>query len=249
MKTSSARLQKYDFCERAFFFRYQLSEFEIDPEISEQIQQINSSTPANLASFQLKREYIRSYFYNREFKTHERKRDLAERGYFKDLDLKTVDTISREAEIFQENDVFKTTETCFVKHVATEEIESFSLEEHKVLGNIDIAWYDRSGVNIICLNSKQNQEDKLNFMLCFALRELKATPDKINLGLLSFSHNEWFTTWQPINWDSYQTYVDRILCFSPKTELQQCSASQDLIKCNSCEYLSICESFSDRLDR
>ncbi|MCM8533786.1 MAG: hypothetical protein NE330_21665 [Lentisphaeraceae bacterium] len=249
MKTSSARLQKYDFCERAFFFRYQISEFDTDDKIFEHIQEINSNTPTNLTKFNLKRELIRSYFYNRDPKTHERKRDLAERGLFRDLELKTVETLSSEAEIFQESETFKTTEACFVKHIITEEVEAFSLEGYKVLGNIDLAWYDRSGVNLVCLNSKQDQADKLNFMLCFALRELKATPDKINLGLLNFSNNEWFTRWQSINWDGYQTYLDRILSFTPKTELHLCNASKDSIKCNSCEYLNICERFSDRLDR
>lgn len=222
---------------------------DVDEDIFEQIQFINSNTPVNLAKFQLKRELVRYIFYHRELKTHARKRELAERGLFRSLDLKTVETLFNDTELFKKSEIYQTTEPCFVKHVLTEEVEIFSLENYKVLGNIDLAWYDRSGVNLICLNSKQSQEDKLSFMLCFALRELKATPDKINVGLLNFSNNEWFTSWQSINWDSYQTYLDRILDFTPKKELHLCNSSNDSIKCNSCEYISICERFSDRLDR
>ncbi|MCH2208683.1 MAG: hypothetical protein MK132_22825 [Lentisphaerales bacterium] len=243
---SFSRLQKLNFCKRAFYFHYQLNDDEFEHSLLHEIQSVNNSPNQHLASFQLKRAILRALFYQRNVGIHKLKQELAEKGLFTALELNDIDVIIAKVLSFKESSFFLNTEECFVKWLQLEEISSFKLEVTTILGNIDFAWYDQAGVNLVCLSSKSDQQQKLNFMLCYALRELKAKNNKVNIGLLDSSN--WNCEWSQVNWHSYQEYVDQILSYSPPATWQEATATTELHRCNTCEYQSICENHSDILD-
>ena len=249
LKTFSfSRLLKLNFCKRAFYFHYQLNDEEFDTPLYTSLQEINNSQNIHLARYQLKRAALRQLFYQRNIKPHTRKQQLAEQGLFHSLELHDIDTIINSCAPFGKSQFYLQTESCFVKWLETEDISSFELEEITVLGNIDFAWYDKAGINLVCLSSKQDQQAKLNFMLCYGLRQLKAKPNKINIGFLNSHEDNWFCEWQPINWHSYQEYIDEILNYQPPASLKETKARHSIHYCNTCEYSGICDKYSDILD-
>lgn len=243
---SFSRLQKLNFCKRAFYFRYRLNEEEFDLQIYQNIENINQTQNEYLASYQLKRSILRSLFYNRDTSIHQIKQNLAQEGYLRSLNLDKVDKTFEQCKTFKNSQLYIETESCFVKWLEVNDISSFTIEDTKVLGNIDFAWYDKSGINLLTLESKQDPEIKLNFLLSYALRELKAKANKINIGLLN--PQDWSCKWAQINWHSYQEYLDTILSFNPPTSFA--NATPVLLEkfCNTCEYSTICKEYSDILD-
>ena len=243
---SFSRFQKLNFCKRAFYFRYKLNKNEFDLQIHNDIENINQSQNKHMASYQLKRAILRSFFYNRDLSIHKVKQTLAQEGNLRSLNLNEVDRIFYQCNTFKHSQLYIETEPCFVKWLELNDVSSFTIEETTVLGNIDFAWYDKSGVNLLGLESKQDSESKINFMLSYALRELKVKTNKINIGL--FNPNEWSCKWSQINWHSYQEYLDTILSFNPPNSFTK--ATPVLLEkfCNTCEYSTICKEYSYILD-
>lgn len=243
---SFSRLEKLTFCKRAFYFRYKPNDDELAFSLFNEIQIINYSPNVHLSHFQLKRAALRVLFYVRDLSTNKLRQQLAEKGLFQNLELDDIDNTITQCQTFIESNFFINTEECFVKPIEFEDICSFDLEEVKVLGNIDFAWYDKSGINLVCLSSKTDQQQKLNFMLSYALRELKASKSKVNIGLL---HEEnWNCEWIQTNWHSYQEYIDQILSYSPPKTWLEAAPTNSLHRCNTCEYQSLCENYSDILE-
>jgi len=246
---SFARLQKLYFCKRAFYFHYQANEEEFPPPLFSEIDTINQQTGFHLAKFQLLRGLLRELFYRRNLGHHQIKRELAQKGLLNKLDEFTIEQTIRNGLTFKESSFYQKTNPDFIKQFETNDISSFTIEEIKMLGNIDFSWYDRSGLNLVCLASKQNSHAKINFMLCYALRGMGAEIDKINIGLIHYTNDNWICKWQPVNWHDYQDYIDKILNFSPPQSLSSSEATNSLHKCNLCEYQQVCEDFKDSLDK
>jgi hypothetical protein len=246
---SFARLQKLSFCQRAFYFSYELNEDEFPSDIHQNISSINDSTEFHLAKFQLTRNYLKALFYRRDLGPFEVQRELAQQGLLHELDKFTIENIAKRSQSFRQSELYAKTDPTFVTQQELQSIVSFQVNDRQIHGNIDFMWYDQSGLNLACLASKQNHQAKINFMLCYALRETGAKPEKINIGLLHFQNEQWSCDWQETNWNSYQEYLDQILSFSPPKSLAEVKATDTLHKCNLCEYQQVCQDFSDCLDK
>ena len=219
-KWSFARQQKYDFCRRAFYFKY-----------------ISKSTAENFSqayeSYQLKSFAFNTLFYDRSLSLSSFTPQFYKESCKYNLPSESVEQIRNETTVFLQSEFYLTTSPALVFHNQPPAYNTASIEDVDILGSIDFVWTEKNGsVNIVTIS-----ERSIHFAMLYGLRKLGVSPDRLNTGTLKQNFN---IVWYDIDWNRIQEIQDQALSFNFSNDINDFPLTDYKNNCHSCHYYNEC---------
>ena len=242
---SLARQQKYDFCPRAFYFRYKPLENAVPNGVIELVEDINLNESDKQSSNFVLHEMIKQVFYSEDIDLYHAKKLIYRNAKKHSLVKQKVDSLISQIESFFNSEFFIQTRPFLVSHIPIEEFPTINIGEVEVMGQVHLAWLEASGkMNV--LRVSQDKEADTSFPTLYALKKYQVVPENLNIGV--FNPKNWQVYWSPINWHSISKLQDKALNFIDSTEFYEHPPSKNLSHCELCEYGEVCYKYSSELD-
>ena len=242
---SLARMQKKDFCPRAFYFRYLDSRGLFSEEIESLIEQFRFEEIAEMQRYYLVANLAREFFYLRpESRNSLRKTILRECSKLGLRESEKEETLV-SLEAFIESEFYLETNPSLVNHVEIEKHPVIHIGEQEVTGSVHLSWIEPQGkFNIVKISQKS--ETDLSFPVLYAFKKYQVLPEKLNVAVLN--PENWHCQWHPVDWHAVSILQDQALSFKLEEGFSKYPPTPHESRCQLCAYSQVCYEHSSELD-
>lgn len=242
---SLARMQKKEFCPRAFYFRYLDSREFFSEEVESLLEQARLEEIAEMQRYYLVANLAREFFYLRpESRNSLRKTILRECSKLGLSESEKEETLV-SLEAFIESEFYLETNPSLVNHVEVEKHPLIHIGDREVTGSVHLSWIEPQGKFNIVKISKKNDTD-LSFPVLYALKKFQVLPEKLNVAVLN--PENWHCCWEPIDWHAVSILQDQALSFELEDGFNNYLPTSHESRCQLCAYSQICYEYSSELD-
>ena len=245
---SLARQRKFDFCRRAFYFQYELS--EISPwrsDLVKWILDLRFQKEAHLAIYSLLVKGLRKAFYEHGLSHRKILRDLYAQALSMGVSEREFRELGDRLRSFTESEFYQKTAEYRVNYVPTDEVESVFIGDVELLGKVDFAWFESCGT-LHLVNYGSRGERDLSFAVHYALKKHHVTPAHLNIGTLYEREGQWQVNWQEIDWGAFEELQEAALSFELPSGVEGFSLTEDGTRCQNCRFQRVCDEFSADLE-
>lgn len=244
---SFARQQKYNFCPRAFYFRYkELDSLSLNQDIYSQVLEIRQEEFLEFSRRYLLRELAKEVFYLRPESLFEVRKLIFRKARNLEVADEELDKIVRSLELFFESEFYRETNPVLVNHVQVGDIPSFKIDDIEVIGSVHLAWITKQGQFHIVKVRTSSSNSNLSFSALYAIKKFQVTPEKLNIGILNT--RDWFCSWEAVDWHLVSELQDKALSFTQSENFSEYPATEHISRCDICEYSQVCYRYSSELD-
>lgn len=244
---SYARQRKYNFCPRAFYFLYQdLPKDILSPEIENQIIDLRRSYFLHFSRKYLLAQLVKDVFYLRPETLFDLKKHVFRNVKKFDLNDSEIENLLDSLSEFFESKFYCETSPALVSHVEIEESPSIAISDVQVLGSVHLAWISELGKFNILKISKSEKYLENTFPALYAMKKFQVSPEKLNAGCLN--PVDWTCHWNSINWHDVSELQERALSFIDSESFSDYPATEQISRCDICEFSELCYSNSRELD-
>lgn len=244
---SFARQQKYNFCPRAFYFRYlELEKARLSPDLHSQILEVKYLSFEITSRRYLLAQLVKEAFYLRPQDFFTLKKSVFRNAKKLDLEDSEVDDLITSLNEFYESEFYRETSPVLVSHISIEEYPSIKIAEQDVMGVVHLAWTTEQGkFNILKISSSDRYSEN-SFAALYAMKKFQVNPEKLNVGFLSTV--DWTCQWNSIDWHDVSELQDKALSFIDSEDLADYPPTEQISRCEICEFSQVCYSNSRELD-
>lgn len=244
---SYPRQQKFNFCPRAFYFRYQdLENASLSSELHAQILDIRQENYTQSSRRYLLSELVKEAFYLRPQSFFELKKSIFRHAKRLDLGESEIEVLVSSLNDFYESDFYQETNPVLINHISIEEFPSIQIGDVDVLGAVHLAWTSEQGkFNILKILSSDRYSQN-SFVALYAMKKFQVSPEKLNAGFLHTS--DWSCQWSSIDWHDVSELQDKALSFIDSENLSDYQPTEKISRCDICEFGHVCYSNSRELE-
>jgi len=240
---SLARWQLYEFCPRAYFFRYFMSSrgWKSDPStLSASLKKLRKPLSRKERINEIIGDLLAEELINPPVNIGRCRTEAVKRWYRRNGDDEGVEDLLARLDALFDSEFFLQLSAADGTFEDRGHFVSYELAGIKVLIRLELLWYENSRLNIVCFSGSDNrlQAASLRF---YALKSAGIDTDRVNSGFLSYDNGEWICRWVGADLEEMMIFQERLLSFPftvPPEELAHC---QDSSKCLNCVYSAECD--------
>ena len=243
---SFARQQKYNFCPRAFYFRYKTSPEEFPEQISTEIHQFRQLAVLQSSATFFTINLAKEVFYSRIESDHQLKKLIRREGRKLGLSDEKLNITFENLTKFINSEFYLATNPGLVNHIPLDDTPIITIGDVEVTGGVHLCWTDHHGKFNSVRISPKGADVNTAFAALYPLKKYQVIPENINVGALS-SRN-WLCNWTGIDWHEVSEMQDQVLSFKESEGFSDYPATKKISHCELCDFSEICYKHSSELD-
>ena len=243
---SFARQQKYNFCPRAFYFRFKEIPDHFSEDLSSELSHFRHLSLLNTSSTFFTVNLAKELFYSRIESDYALKKLIHREGRKLSLTEEKLTITFENLKNFIASDFYQSTNPSLVNHVMIEEIPTINIGEQEVTGAVHVAWNDYKGKHFSVRMSPKGADVNTAFAALYPLKKFHVEAENINVGALSTVN--WQCTWKSLDWHEISEMQDLALSFEEAGEFTNYPPTEKISHCEFCDFSEICYRYSSELD-
>jgi len=243
---SFARQQKYNFCPRAFYFRYQKIQEGFSEDLSTDILQFRSQAIRQTSATFFTLNLAKEIFYRRVESDYELRKLVYREGKRLNLSDEKLTITFENLKKFTNSDFYQSTNPTLVNHIPLDENPIIEIGDKEVTGGVHLAWTDQSGKFFSVRISPKGADVNTAFAALYPIKKFQVIPENINVGALSTTN--WLCTWKGIEWHEISDMQEQVLSFTDSEKFSEFHPTEKISHCELCDFSEICYRYSSELD-
>ncbi len=242
---SLARSQKFEFCPRAFYFRYFDSKDSWSDDLKLIVEANRLKEMSEMSRHFLIANLAKDFFYHRPKTPYEQRRIIYQECHKFNFPQEKFEALSEQLYTFTQSPFYYETSPALVTHLEIDAQPVISIGEQEVTGAVHLAWVETFGrLNIVKIS--KNQTTDLSFPILYAMKKFHVAIEKLNVGILD--PTTWQCSWEAINWHALSEFQDQALSFKIGKTWEEFPPTAEISRCQICSYSEACENYENELN-